>query len=225
MLDIERVFADSNYMIDQGFVVIESFLRAYGIPVIFLIGFFEEIFFFIPSAFVFIALGFIMIDPRAALWPALGTAFFDISLVTSAGVTVGALCIYGLIYRWGKPFIERYGKYARVSWSDLQGFERWFERGYADEAVLVFFRAIPIFPITVVSIFCGLIRIPFLEFTWTTFIGTILRVTGLALLGWYAGKEYFKYVEQIAAVEQYILLFAFLIIIGLFAMRLYRHRH
>ncbi len=210
-------------MIDNSFTIIESFLHTYGISALLLFGFFEEIFFFIPSSFLFIALGFLMIDPQTALLPALGAVFWRISLLTSAGVTLGALCIYGLVYWGGKPFIERYGKYIRISWGDLEGFERWFERGYTDEAVLVFFRAIPIFPITIISIFCGLIRIPFWKFIWTTFIGTIPRVIGLVLLGWYAGKEYVKYAEQIAAVERYIL-FGFIIILGLFILHLYRPR-
>src|SRR3989344_7400426 len=192
-------------MIDTSLVAIESFLYAYGLPALFLLGFFEEVFFFIPSSLLFVALGFLMIDPHAAFASAAYTAFFDISLITSLGVTAGALVIYGIVYWGGKPVIERYGKYARMSWADILRFDRWFQKGYKDEAILVFFRAIPIFPITIVSIFCGLIRIRLWEFIWTTFIGTIPRVMVLALMGWYAGKEYARYAEQIALFEHYIL--------------------
>lgn len=198
-------------MFDGGIVFVQDFLAHYGLPAVFFLGFFEEIFFFIPSSFLFVALGFLMIDPQATAWSALATAFWNISLLTSLGVTVGALLMYGLVYWGGKPFIERYGKYIRVSWGDLERMGRWFKRGYADEALLVFFRAIPLFPITIVSIFCGLIRIPVWEFVWTTFFGTIPRVGGLALFGWYAGKEYQKYTEHIAGIErQGVILFIIL---------------
>lgn len=206
-------------MFDASLLYIQEFLFQYGAFAVFLLGFLEEIFFFIPSSFLFIALGFLMIDSQVTAWSALGTAFWHISLVTSAGVTIGALAMYGFTYWGGKPLIERYGKYARVSWKDVERISGWFERGYRDEAVLVFFRAIPVFPITVVSIVCGLIRIPFREFVWTTFIGTILRVCGLAFTGWYAGREYERYAATIAGVEQYTVLvciFAALIFVSYF---------
>lgn len=194
-------------MIDASFLYIHSWLAQYGITALFFLGFFEEIFFFIPSSLLFVALGFLIIDPHAALLSALGAAFLKVSIVTSLGVTAGALVMYGFVYWGGKPIIERYGKYARVSWHDIARFGRWFGQGYKDEAVLVFFRAIPIFPITVVSIFCGLIRITLWEFIWTTFVGSIPRVTALALVGWYLGKEYAQYAEQIAGVERYGFIF------------------
>lgn len=212
-------------MLDSSIIFIQNFLAQYGLPTLFFLGFLEEILFFIPSAFVFVALGFLMIDPQATALTAFAMALGQISLLTSLGVTLGAFCMYGLTYWGGKPLIDRYGKYARVSWGDLERIGRWFKRGYADEALLVFFRAIPLFPITIVSIFCGLIRIPIREFLWTTFVGTVPRVAGLAFFGWYVGKEYEQYAPQIALIERYIFI-ALLIALAIFLLHFYRsHRH
>lgn len=210
-------------MIDNSFAAIESFLQAYGILAIFLLGFFEEIFFFIPSTVFFIAIGFFTIDPYLTFWPAFAVAFGELGLLVSLGIVVGGWIIYGLVYWGGKPFVVRFGKYIRVRWDDVERLNEWFKNRHIDEVALLTLRVVPLFPIGIVSIFCGLIRIRLWEFTWTAFVGSIPRVTALALTGWYLGKEYLKYTEQIAAAEHYIL-FGLIIIFGLFVLHLYRPR-
>ena len=192
-------------MIHESTAVIQSLLSAYGAWAFFLLGFMEEIFFFIPSSLLFLAIGFFAIDATVPVSSAFALAFGPIAFAGACGVLAGALVMYGLAYWGGKPFILKFGKYMGVRWEEIEKLNRFFGRGYADEIVLVVLRAIPVFPISVVSFLCGAVRIRPLIFAVTTFMGTFLRVGSLALFGWYAGREFSLYAEKIAAFEQVVI--------------------
>lgn len=207
-------------MLDNSIQVIESFLAIYGILAVFLLGIFEEIIFFIPMSILFIAAGFFIIDPELKFFQALFEAMWKIGIPGSLGVVVGGLFIYWLIYWSGKKIIHSFGRYIGLDWSHVENLSRKFQSGLVDEAVLIFLRIIPIFPIGMISIFCGFVRIKWKEFVWTTFFGTLFRFIGLAMLGWYLGKEYLKYAFQIAEFEKY-LVFCLLIIVVFILIYLY----
>lgn len=193
-------------MFDGSIISVQNFLAQYGLPAVFFLGFFEEILFFLPSTAFFIALGFFGIDSYVTVGEAAFTAFGKLGSVVSLGILMGGWIMYGIAYVGGKPAIEKIGHFMRVRWSDIERFAHWFERGHIDDAALLGFRIIPTFPIGITSLFCGLIRIPLGQFTWTTVVGSIPRVGGLAFLGWYAGREYEQYAEKISGVESYALI-------------------
>ena len=202
-------------MIQETTVFIQSFLVSYGTWAFFLLGFMEEVFFFIPSGLLFLAIGFFAIDAAVPFSSALALAFGPIAFAGSFGVLAGASIMYALAYSGGKPLILKFGKYCGVQWEEIEKMQRFFGRGYADEFVLVFLRAIPVFPISVVSILCGTIRIRPLVFVVTTFIGTVFRVGSLSLFGWYAGREFSFYAEKIALFEQVV------VVIGVVAVLIF----
>lgn len=191
-------------MLDSYLKLIESFLAVYGVTAVFLLGIAEEIIFFIPMSLLFVGAGFFLISPNLSFWPALAASFYAVALPATIGVLIGGLVIYWLIYWGGKKLIKRFGAYVNLRWEDIEELHRRFSRGYVDETVLFSLRVVPILPIGIVSIFCGLIRLGLWEFIWTTFVGTMIRIAGLSLLGWYLGREYIQYALQIAAVEKYL---------------------
>ena len=199
-------------MIESIVHIFTSFLGVHGTPVVFVLGLFEEFFFFIPSTGFFIAAGFFIINPHASGWAAVVTAFGNIAFPISLGVVLGGWVMYRIVYWGGKPLIDSWGRFIRVRWSDIERLHRWFEGNRFHEAALLVLRVIPTFPIGITSIFAGLIRVGWWEFTWTTFLGTIVRVFGMSLLGWYLGKEYWKYATQIAAIERYIFVVLLIIV-------------
>lgn len=207
-------------MFDQYFSVIEGFLAAYGLAAVFLLGVLEEIFFFIPTPFFFVGVGFFMIDAQLKFAAALQVALLKIALPGALGILIGGLVIYWLVYWGGKPMVRRLKNYIGFGWEAVENLNQNFRRGHIDEVALVLLRAIPLVPIGIISIFCGLIRLNVREFSWTTLVGTILRLTGLALLGWYLGKEYVKYAVQVAAIERYALI-AILVIAIVFLLYWY----
>ncbi len=206
-------------MIHSGIGAIQSFLAAYGVATAFFVGFGEEILFFIPSTGFFIALGFFMVDPHARFWPAFASAFGTVGFLSSLGILLGGWLMYGAVYFGGKPLVVKFGAYVRLKWQDIERFYGLLEKRGASVPVLLFIRVIPAFPIGIMSIVCGLMRARLWEFTWTTFLGSIVRVTFLAMVGWYAGREYAAYAEQIAGYERY---FAIAIALGLSVILLVR---
>ncbi len=206
-------------MISESTAIIQSLLSAYGAWAFLLLGFMEEVFFFIPSGLLFLALGFFAVDAAWTAPQAAAYAFGPVAFAGALGVTAGALLMYALAYWGGKPLIVRFGKYMGVRWDEVEKLNRFFGRGYADELVLVFLRAIPVFPISVVSILCGVVRIRPLVFGVTTFAGTVFRVGSLSMFGWYAGREFSFYAEKIALFENVIIIAAIFIIIFFFFRR------
>jgi membrane protein DedA with SNARE-associated domain len=196
---------------------------AYGVFAPFVLGLAEEILFFIPSALLFTAMGAMLIPSDAAFGPALARAFGQIAFPATFGVLLGAALMYALAYAGGKTVITTFGRYFGVHWADVERTHRFFGKGYADEAVLVALRAIPVFPISVVSVFCGLVRIRPIVFLSTTFIGSFLRIGLLASLGWYAGREYAALAGHIAVFERFA---AVALLLALVAFVIYlRSRH
>lgn len=191
-------FLVNGFSLDALLVTVQS----YGVFAPFVLGIFEEIFFFIPSPLMFLAMGVILIPSGIGWGAALGLSFGQIALSAACGVVLGAGAMYALAYFGGKPAIVSFGRYVGVTWSDTERVGRFFGRGYADEAVLVALRAVPIFPISVISIFCGLIRIRPVAFLITTLIGSFIRIGTLLFAGWWAGREYALLAGHIVSFEK-----------------------
>ncbi len=184
----------------------EQFVQLHGMFAVFVVGILEDVLFVVPSALVFMGAGFLLIPAHISFSEALPEAVLRVGLPASLGVTLGALVIYWIVYVGGKAVIDRWGKYVGVTWAAIDHIEKRFTAGYSDEIMLFLARALPIFPLSVITVFCGLIRLPWKEFTLYTFLGTAVRATGAALLGWAAGRSYIYYADQLAAVEDYVLI-------------------
>ncbi len=129
--------------------------------------------------------------------------------------------MYGIAYWGGRPLIERFGGRFGFAWGDVERLHRMFGKGYADEVVLIFMRAIPIFPISVVSVLCGIMRIRPVVFSLTTLIGSFVRIGSMSLIGWYVGKGYAQLAGHLAVFERYgvLLLFALLAFLVVHSLR------
>lgn len=195
---------------------LKQFLLLYGPMALLALGIFEEIFFFIPSSLVFVAAGFFLIPSEFIFTEALAEAVFRVAFWTTTGVVIGSFFIYFLVYWGGKPLVVRWGKYFGLFWPEIERLKRRFDRGYIDETVLVFLRALPVFPISVVTAFCGLIRLDWREFFYTTFWGSLMRISFLSLIGWGVGREYGKYAAALQSAEKYGLFIFLLAVVILF---------
>lgn len=190
----------------------EALILAHGSLAVFFIGILEELIFILPSAAVFFAAGFFLIQESLPFSSALFSSFIKIGIPAGAGVAIGSLFIYGVVYWGGKPAIERWGKYVGLRWGEIEAAEKKFISGYKDEILLFLFRALPIFPISVISAVCGLIRLPWKEFMLYTFLGATVRAGVSSFIGWRVGKAYVEYAAQFEAVEKYGLII--LVILG-----------
>jgi membrane protein DedA with SNARE-associated domain len=113
----------------------------------------------------------------------------QIVLPGSIASTLGAYIGYGIGYLGGKPLVERLRGFLGFSWSDVEAMERHFNAGKVN-TLIFFLRALPLFPLSVISAAAGLLRLPMKQFTLWTFYGSIPRCLFLGYLGWGLGEAY-----------------------------------
>ena len=83
----------------------EQFVQAYGILAVFVVGILEDVLFVVPSALVFMGAGFLLLPQRATFGDVFADAVMRVGLPAAAGVTLGALVIYWIVYVGGKEMM------------------------------------------------------------------------------------------------------------------------
>lgn len=122
------------------------------------------------------------------------TGRFNLHLVALAGAVgnvLGSLLAYALGY-WGhervvRRFLRKYGKYILHTEEDLDGAEKLLNK-YKDWVVLGT-RVLPGIR-TVISLPCGIARLPIIRFTVLTFIGSLTWSYFLAWIGLVMGENW-----------------------------------
>jgi membrane protein DedA with SNARE-associated domain len=164
-------------------------IRAYGAWSVFAGVIIESVIMPIPSPLIIMGAGFILISPELKFLDALAPILLSIVVPGAIGSTLGAFIGYGLGYFGGKPLIDRWEKFLGFGWSDVEAMETRFQAGRVNGSIF-FLRALPIFPLSLISVAAGLIRLPVTQFTLWTFYGTIPRCLFLGYLGWGLGETY-----------------------------------
>lgn len=164
-------------------------IRAYGPWSVFVGVIIESVIVPIPSPLVIMGAGFILISPELNATGALIPILLLIVLPGSVASTLGAYIGYGIGYLGGKTVVERFKGFLGFGWEELEAMERRFRSGRVNASIF-FLRALPIFPLSVISAAAGLIRLPLKQFSLWTFYGTIPRCLFLGYLGWGMGETY-----------------------------------
>ena len=198
-------------------------IRAYGPWSVFLGVIIESVIVPIPSPLIIMGAGFVLISAERTFLEALPPILLQIVLPGSIASTLGAYIGYGIGYLGGKPLVDRWQRFLGFTWSDVEAMERRFRSGQVNTSIFLL-RALPIFPLSVISAGAGLIRLPVKQFGLWTFCGTIPRCLFLGYLGWGFGETYRNIALGIdraeAAVSVLLLAAAFILILWLrFKMR------
>jgi membrane protein DedA with SNARE-associated domain len=164
-------------------------IRAYGPWSVFIGVIIESVIVPIPSPLIIMGAGFVLISPDLTFLDALTPILLQIVLPGSIASTLGAYIGYGIGYFGGKPMIDRWKSFLGFSWADVEAMEKKFKSSGV-KASIFFLRALPIFPLSVISAAAGLLRLPVKQFSLWTFYGTIPRCLFLAYLGWGLGETY-----------------------------------
>ena len=160
----------------------------------------------VPSSLVPLAAGFLLIPQGITLCEAAFSCFFTIGLAGSIGATLGAFFGYGIGYFGGRLIIGRYGRYLGVSLHEIEKISMKMRWKNNEKAALILLRAIPLVPLSPVSLFAGLIRVNLAKFTFCTFVGAIPRFFVLGLSGWFLGETYMKMAERMGFYESTVLM-------------------
>lgn len=204
--------------IDSIILLLISWVQALG-PLGVFIGVMIETFIApLPSPLVPMAAGFFLtlgLDPISQILVIL----FSVMFVGALAATIGSFFGYGIAYFGGYPIIERYGKYLGTSIEEIEYMRKNMEKSSRDEIYLFTARAVPIIPLSVVSLLYGAIRANTKRFALITFLGALPRYLALGLLGWIIGVGFTSAVQMIDFFETLILV---LLIIFLVVFIVYR---
>jgi len=191
--------------------IMES-IRAYGPWSVFAGVIIESVIVPIPSPLVIMGAGFILISPELSFFDALVPILLLIVLPGTVASTLGAYIGYGIGYFGGKALVERWQGFLGFSWSDVEALEKRFRAGQINTSIF-FLRALPIFPLSVISAAAGLLRLPIKQFSLWTFYGTIPRCLFLGYLGWGLGETYQAIAKDIDKAETIV---SVILIVGIF---------
>lgn len=164
-------------------------IRAHGAWSVFVGVIIESVIVPIPSPLIIMGAGFVLISAELSFVQALVPITLQIVLPGSIASTFGAYVGYAIGYLGGKPLVDRWKTFLGFSWNDVEALERRFQAGQVNTTIF-FLRALPIFPLSVISAAAGLLRLPIGQFSLWTFYGTIPRCLFLAYLGWGLGETY-----------------------------------
>ena len=175
-------------------------MRAHGQLAVFIGVMIEQIIVPIPSPLIIMGAGAILIPPGLSVPSAFLQILWIIVLPGSIASTLGSYIGYMISFYGGKALVLRFQRFLDVDWDQIERLEKRFQG--KKEALSIFLsRAIPVFPISLVSIFAGLLRIPIKPFTIYTFLGSIFRCFFLAFVGWWIGATYEKAATRLDSVE------------------------
>lgn len=188
-------------------------IRAYGPWSVFAGVIIESVIVPIPSPLIIMGAGFILIDAELNFLQALAPILLQIVLPGSIASTLGAYIGYAIGYYGGKPMVDRWERFLGFSWKDVEALERRFQSGQVKTSIF-FLRALPVFPLSVISAAAGLLRLPIHQFSLWTFYGTIPRCLFLGYLGWGLGETYQGIAKGIDKAEGVVSAILILIIFG-----------
>jgi len=198
-------------------------MRAHGQLSVFIGVMIEQVIVPIPSPLIIMGGGAILIRPEISIPNAFLQILWIIVLPGSIASTLGSYIGYLISYYGGRVLVTRLQRFLDADWDEIENLEKRFDR--RKEALSIFLlRAVPVFPISLVSIFAGILRIPIKPFTFYTFLGSIFRCLFLGFFGWWIGATYEKAATHIDSMETIISILMLIVMGVIFGYLYYRFR-
>jgi len=195
---------------------IMDLMRTHGQLSVFIGVIIEQVIVPIPSPLIIMGAGAVLILPGLSIPNALLQILWIIVLPGTIASTLGSYIGYTISYYGGKALVVRFQRFLGVDWNEIESLEKRF-RGKKEALSIFLSRAIPVIPISLVSIFAGLLRIPIKPFTIYTFLGSIFRCFFLAFFGWWIGATYEKaavHLDSIETVVSILMLIGMVVVFG-----------
>lgn len=104
--------------------------------------------------------------------------------VATVAKTIGASIFYVLGDKLEHLAVPRFGKYIGVTHSDIETLRARLSGTWKDEVTLLIIRSIPVMPSTPVSLVCGILKVKFRVFLFTTYVGFYIRNMVFFTLGY-----------------------------------------
>lgn len=147
-----------------------------------------------------------------------------LSLLGSLGKTIGAIIVYYIADKIEDFFAGTLEKYFGVRHEDIEAFGQKLKGGAKDYFVMIFMRALPIIPSSLISIGSGVLKIPIRLFIVSTIVGSIFRDFLYIYFG-YAGISILEgIIKKSESLESIIQMVVFVILFFGFAWAYYKRR-
>jgi membrane protein DedA with SNARE-associated domain len=202
---------------------IMELMRTHGQLSVFIGVMIEQIIVPIPSPMIIMGAGAVLILPGLSVPNALLQILWIIVLPGAIASTIGSYIGYTISFYGGKALVVRFQHFLDVDWDQIERLEKRFQ-GKREALSIFLSRAIPVFPISLVSIFAGLFRIPIRPFTIYTFLGSIFRCFFLGFFGWWIGATYEKVASRLDSLETIVSIFMLIGMVVAFAYLYYKFR-
>lgn len=170
--------------------------------------------FLIPAEIVLPAFGVLVSQGKFSFW--------SVFIWATAGNFLGNLALYGIFWKGGRPFLDKYGKYFLVSHHDLHHLDSLFIK-YGDKLVL-FGYLIPTAVRSLVPIPAGIVGMNLKKFSLYTLIGSIPLNVLYIVAGMKVGDNLDRILDYFGPLN-YIVIIALVVLIILYIYRHKRGKH
>jgi uncharacterized membrane protein YdjX (TVP38/TMEM64 family) len=123
-------------------------------------------------------------------------------------------------------FVDRFHRYLGFTWADVESMGAHMNRTGMEVATF-FLRALPVVPLSLVSLVAGVLKAPLGPYLFASFLGTIPRCFILGVLGWRLGESALSWAKGVNRYESLVSLAIVAAVIGgiLFLRSRARRRH
>jgi membrane protein DedA with SNARE-associated domain len=196
---------------------VSSWISDFGYPAVFLVALLENLFPPIPSEVIFPLVGFVAYHNNLGIAQAI-----SMGIVGAIGSTAGAVVIYYVSLKLGKPAILRFGRYIRIGEKGLLEAETWFQK-YG--ALAVFSGRMAPAIRELISIPAGLGEMNIVKFVLFTFAGSAVWSVALTLLGYFLGDAWSLLAVQLSSVFSVVAIIIIIAIIVIIGIMYYKKRY
>src|SRR5918995_6277409 len=193
---------------------VSSWIAEFGYPAVFFVALLENLFPPIPSEVIFPLVGFVAYHNNLGIVQAIA-----MGLVGALGSTVGAIVIYYIALRIGKPAILKFGRYVGVGENGLLKAESWFQK-YG--VIAVFSGRMAPAVRELISIPAGIGRMALPKFVLFTFAGSAIWSVALTLLGYFLGDAWNEKADQLSNVLSIVAVVIIATIVLVFILKYYK---
>jgi membrane protein DedA with SNARE-associated domain len=141
------------------------------------------------------------------------------------GKTLGASVVYYVADKLEDILSSKIGKFIGITHEQIEFFGSHLGRGMRDYVILIFLRALPIMPSSLISVGSGLLKVNFKLFVISTFIGSAIRDSIYIYLG-YAGTKLVHevFVKNMNSIELVFQVLVAVILVLVFIFLYYRRK-
>lgn len=134
--------------------------------------------------YVVLVSGQLLFLEAGSLHTIISKLLFFIAVPAGVGGAVGSFLVYGLAYFGGKPAIEKFKKYLRFSWNDVERINYYFKGAWYDEVIFLALRSVPVLPSLPINAVAGVLRMSPIRYFVLTAIGLTIRMMIMFAFMW-----------------------------------------